>query len=59
MGICTLEHIKNVKDKLILVIMIYKLWAVHDRGFYIVYKSSEPQRVQLSFVLLEEEFPSL
>ena len=28
-------------------------------GFMLYTKSSEPQRAQLSFVLFEEEFPSL
>ena len=57
MGVCTLEHIENVKDKLILVIRIYKLWAMHDRGFYIVYKKLRATESSTFFCFTRRRIP--
>ena len=50
MGVCTLEHIENVKDKLILVIRIYKLWPAHDRGFLYCIQKVQSHR-EFNFLL--------
>ena len=56
-ALCNLEDIENVKDKLILVIIIYKLWAVHDRGFYIVYKKFRATESSTFFCFTRRRIP--
>ena len=56
-NVCALENVENVKDKLILVIKIYKLWAVHGRGFYVVYKKFRATESSTFFCFIRRRIP--